>query len=1447
MPIRLPLLFGLASILFAEQRAAAQATDIKVKKPNVLLLLDNSGSMQWALDGSSSGYTAGAGKKARWTILAETLTGTLNGLRVVGGGPWVESNGCQPFANLDKKVQTSLNANGYSGGASGVAVAPFTWPRANGNPKDVDAVAFCQTSDPNCTQVNEWQKAKHCRQLAPGETNNGSDFSQAGDGLLDVYRSRLRFGVASFDTMDNIPSNHRQSSLRGRALGGSKNAADCDPAISASGAAAGECWGAFACQNAVDGSQCSLKGVWRSSGTDYKVGAPQWSYWHSKNALDTWLTGGRSSYATLKVLSENTHSIAEQYVDIGIRNSRAFPWRGRLIGFGPSEWDISAKGLSKLVDCADEDTCTELHNDMVQQGILGLSRHLEANTPLAAMMRDAYEFMLFDKASKGAHAPHDYSADVTQYPALFGSIGPQTDPFFASAASCRSSSIILVTDGEPWEDLDANMSKYADLLRTQGNIRTFVVGVGLDKATWNPTGSSSSATNLTVQCSSLTPGDLGAGRMCERDKVGGRKWKYADVAPYSGSPGISRAGIRACCNLLETAALGGTNRAYFPKDQAELKENLGQVLGSISGGAVSRTTPVFGGVAASFAQSGGSTKAPAISYEVRSSMDVSAGDTLWRGNIERLRYTCDGADNVSATEPLASDLGDVFADNITATKKHTRKFFTVVPTVGSHGVASLRDPALARTDGLSAATNGGSFARLGATDTLQEIAALPSAIRAAVATGANNPEDMLGLTSGDASGCEGAIGSKDLGVCAARVLRWFGGDRNPDDGSESSKDPAPSRHPDSNQCHGECSPLGAVYRSIPVFVPPPSVSENDDQNFSRARTGSTPSFVQQYAGRPTMVFSQTVDGLLHAFVVAKNEFRSGARFAEVPSADELGNNELWSFLPPAVMPSLWKNFNTHARLLDGQLAWANVVYDRTLGVGGADTAATLTTWAYATVVVGCSGVSAAGPFCYALDVTDPTKPRFLWQLKSAIDATGKPGSALFGDSVPGAAITHVRIYDPIDRKEHVKAVAIIPGGSVSSLPSGVKTRRSRSKMSKAWEAGASREPRPKIRDWGTNPLPARSLTFVELSSGRILARMVGDMKDNPRLPTQPATATQLSSDVVVPPENTKFDSPLTSIPVVYPGGNAPASRLYVGDADGTLWRVELHGGDPKKWDAHIAFDAYNASKSGDATLSKAWVGAGEGKGATLSPSFEPANDDAAALMGQPIQTSPILSSDPRGDTVVTFSTGDQENFNTYSAGMVTLLVSFPDRLSTKKSDNGDVEATAFQATMDDETGVELAFVNGARVTGPPNLFDGQLYFSYFLPSGELSCTFGSGGFCALDYLAREGERPVVSVPVAGDDEPCHDFSQGEVVFGMSINLAPSCVVKESTFSDPFLTGNYTAMTQATPARYELVFHTGQGGSSPPEGGKTKRSSIQLPNPRTFTQVKGRVRMSEQEL
>ena len=213
------------------------------------------------------------------------------------------------------------------------------------------------------------------------------------------------------------------------------------------------------------------------------------------------------------------------------------------------------------------------------------------------------------------------------------------------------------------------------------------------------------------------------------------------------------------------------------------------------------------------------------------------------------------------------------------------------------------------------------------------------------------------------------------------------------------------------------------YEETPAVFGPPSEFLRDD---------SYTAFQVQQANRPLVLLTATNDGQVHAFKVAraKNEATS----AEVNS---LANNELWSFFPPAVLPSVASQYPGAAKvLLDGPLVVKNVVYTRTTTQAQAGSA----TWN--TVAVGglgssvAAGGSSTGTGYYALDVTNPvpvtssptTGPQFLWQLTTDNSADPKP---IFGtrSSTP----TIVTLYfdptvggagaAPVER-----TVAILPGG-----------------------------------------------------------------------------------------------------------------------------------------------------------------------------------------------------------------------------------------------------------------------------------------------------------------------------------------------------------------------------------------------------------------------------------
>jgi len=1458
------LVAGVLMFIGAARRADAQ---IEPARPNVFLVLDNSGSMRNAVDGSST-YTCAGGEKGRWLVVAEALTGSINDLECQRGGglPYraYRSNDCYPSPrNLTSATNGTLS--GWTNTA--LSADAMAWPN-NGTDPDKDAIEFV--------------------------CGGGGDWDQSSDGLIDQYSKQVRFGTASFDAMRRLPGYCNWVFGVCVPFGAINFLAP--PAISNSpaGARFGTSWpvedattAAFAvqpgCQLQTRGwtdlpNSCFLSSAycfgancvtgpgvnWPAPATIDADGSPgamrtDYSYWF-KSGASNWTVSPADNVTTLSAAHTNADypgryvdahgDFGEYSFDIGIRNSAARPWEGRLIGFGAPEWDVTDSELKKI--CKSDDECTESHNFMVQQAVLGQWQYTQGSTPLAASLRDAYEFMTADTVTEGVYVPHKHNATLNA--ALKGKIGPQNDPA-AVPGACRKNAVILLTDGEPSGDIQSyTMSHWAGLLFVAG-IDTYVVAVGLTNTNWDPDGTVNGSGTTPVNCNSLLPADLTTG-MCQRHTIAGpdfNKWQFADVTPGDATSAADQSGIRACCELLETANAGGTSTAFYPSTPLALKQKLGGIIGALAAGAVSRTVPVFAPVTPTFVANP-TGNAQAAYYELRSSMQQN-NSNIWRGHLERVRYTCNGANNPVAAGVLDTS-GDIFEKNLDQTTAAVpRKIFTVAVEDKDAADGTVRSNQYAPNnyDGLfnsGGGSNTGNFKRFGGGSSNYDAAVPPtnfdSGVAAAVIASTYEPlwgsdddvKDVIGLKGSDKKPlCRDRLGDTDLDICAERLLSWYGGTPDPDGGSDSV---APSRSMlPGNQCQdGVCSPFGAIYRSSPIVIPPPTAADSDDQNYGRVRTNGGPSFIASYGARPTMVYSQTIDGMLHAMVLSRNDY-TGA-FNSAPSVGDLTNNELWSFVPPAVMSDLKTGFDTHSRQLDGQMAWANIVYDRPTAVANVD-------WPYNTVIVGASGANTENEgFYYAMDVTDPFKPRFLWQMSTSGKSGGDSDEALFGDQVPGAAITNINFKDAITNQVKNIAVAILPGGTpTGAKPTGTTDRDDKPSEADGgyWE-GTNRVPRSKIRDWSGDQV-SRSLTFVELKTGRILARLTqkANAGENP----------EMDGRVIF---GVPFDSPISGIPVAYPTGVGKTSdRVYVGDIDGTLWRIDLHDPNPATWSAEIAFDYNFASSSGTATLYDGYnpitddiVGS---FGLTL---------DEQAVAGQPIINAPLLSQDDQGQLVVTYATGDQEVFYQETKGMINMLVSFAEELDTSTPFGYPASLIRYQPkklgqakTGSTKYGVEMVFLDGGAVTGPINLFDSQLYFAHFIPNPSAGvCTAGGGGgICGVRFDEQDttNSRPIEQSDLTkdgtvDDDDICQSFINGEVVFGVSISLVPSCNGTPDSFNDPWLGGDYAGRTSSTVGSYELVYHTGEGGASEDLNVQTKSSRLGLDTPKSKTRVRTWVSVTE---
>lgn len=145
--------------------------------------------------------------------------------------------------------------------------------------------------------------------------------------------------------------------------------------------------------------------------------------------------------------------------------------------------------------------------------------------------------------------------------------------------------------------------------------------------------------------------------------------------------------------------------------------------------------------------------------------------------------------------------------------------------------------------------------------------------------------------------------------------------------------------------------LGDALESRPTYVGKPVFSYGDP-GYSAFKTGQS--------GRAGTVYLGTNDGMLHAFDAATGE-------------------ERWAFIPTAVVPNLWKladkNYATmHTNYVNG----GPEAYD--ICVSSCTSAASAV---WKTILVG--GLNGGGRSYYALDITVPTTPVLLWEFSETTD------------------------------------------------------------------------------------------------------------------------------------------------------------------------------------------------------------------------------------------------------------------------------------------------------------------------------------------------------------------------------------------------------------------------------------------------------------------------------
>lgn len=162
---------------------------------------------------------------------------------------------------------------------------------------------------------------------------------------------------------------------------------------------------------------------------------------------------------------------------------------------------------------------------------------------------------------------------------------------------------------------------------------------------------------------------------------------------------------------------------------------------------------------------------------------------------------------------------------------------------------------------------------------------------------------------------------------------------------------------DTNQLYRERDHvLGDIVNAMPVYVKAPSFTYG---KFDATYT----TFQSNNSARVGTVYAAANDGMLHAF-----------------NADD--GTERWAYVPRFVMPNMYKLAdadygNNHTYFVDGSPTAADICINPTTITESSPSSSCSSASSWRTIVVG--GLNKGGRGLYALDVTNPTDPKGLWE------------------------------------------------------------------------------------------------------------------------------------------------------------------------------------------------------------------------------------------------------------------------------------------------------------------------------------------------------------------------------------------------------------------------------------------------------------------------------------
>ncbi len=234
--------------------------------------------------------------------------------------------------------------------------------------------------------------------------------------------------------------------------------------------------------------------------------------------------------------------------------------------------------------------------------------------------------------------------------------------------------------------------------------------------------------------------------------------------------------------------------------------------------------------------------------------------------------------------------------------------------------------------------------------------------------------------------------------CADILIRWVRGEDVFDENANGSTSDA------------RAMMLGDIFHSSPYLVTPPLSTFFCDNNFSTQcvptlydspvpnASAAYGSYLTTEASRDRFILVGANDGMLHAFQAGSYHTGDDPSTKVVEPAgnvyfDDGTGNELWAFIPPEMLPKLKRMMSggPHQEFVDGSPMVRDVWVDQNQdGQKQADE--------FHTVAV--TGMHRGGRTYFALDVTNPASPVFLWSAPKFGSPDYLDAGQSWGDSAP---------------------------------------------------------------------------------------------------------------------------------------------------------------------------------------------------------------------------------------------------------------------------------------------------------------------------------------------------------------------------------------------------------------------------------------------------------------